>query len=260
MPAARFFIKLSATLRHDLISCRQLINVKTKLALTFLLGICFAIGLSGCKTMDRWLAKRFHASPLQSEDAIAKLENKYADLLKVEDELETAFRTNSISSAEAARRRDGILNDLIRISDYHYDIFKHKSFTDNAAWNSGFDLTSIGLSSVATLVGGPAAQALSATDTGLKAAQGKISERWVAGRTIPVLVSTMDGMRAETLTAIYQKMGKPYNQFGISEGVRMVAKYHQQASLLEAMNRLAAEADKKKIETENDAAEALRKR
>ena len=232
--------------------------MKPKLLFILLTGMWAAMSLSGCKMLDRSLAKRFHASPLQSEGTIGKLESKYGDLSKVEEDLEVAYKTNAVTAREAARRRDVILNDLIQISDFHYDVFKHKSFTDNAAWNSGFDLASIGLSSAATLVGGPAAQALSATDTGLKAAQGKISDRWLSGRTIPVLVATMDAMRAETLTSIYEKMGTSYDQFGIAEGVRMVAKYHQQASLLEAMDRLAADANKKKIDKEDEATKALR--
>ncbi|MEI9962944.1 MAG: hypothetical protein WDM76_18060 [Limisphaerales bacterium] len=220
----------------------------------------FLLSLTGCATWSSWVSKKlngeFHAKPIVSETAINHLENAYTNLTEVEDRLEQSFKTNGVDLAEATRQRDIILNNLLQISDHYYSEFKHSVFIHNAAFNTQFDLASIGLSSAATLVGGPAAQALSATDTGIKAAQGKISDRWLSGRTMPVLVATMDAMRAETLTVIYTKMTNSYDKFGITEGVRLVAKYHQQASLLEAMDHLAAQADESKSKNEANVTKA----
>jgi hypothetical protein len=218
--------------------------MKSKYICVLIIAVCMIPGMTGCKSINKRLLNQFHAESLTTEDSIKKLECKYSNLAEVQDNLEKKF--TSIGSDEAARQRDLILNDLIRISDFHYNNFKHSAFISNSGWNTGLDLASIGLSAAATLVGGPTAQALSATDTGIKAAQGRINERWLTGQTVLVLISTMDAMRAETLAVLYNKMhtySSNYERFGISEGIGLVAKYHQQASLLEAMNQMTAQAD-----------------
>lgn len=226
-----------------------------KLGTSLLILFCFATGCSSVKTaknnLNAWLMGNFAAKRFPSPEMIKAFENKYADPHKAASEINEAALSGD---PKAVLRRNIMIDELLLISDFYYGDFTTKAYVNNSGFNSVFDLSSIGLSSAATVVGGPVGQALSATDTGLKAAQGKLSERWLSSRTVPALIATMDGLRAEELAFINVQRKLPFEKFTAMEALRAVARYHQQASLIRAMNEIEARANEDKSKSETKAA------
>lgn len=197
-----------------------------------LLASLTALFATGCGSLREQSLSRFSAEAIHPPAEITALQNNYTNLVKVAESVRT--------SANPQLKRDETLHDLLRLSDFKYQQFKTKLYVADASWNSTVDLTSIGLSSAATLATGPVVPALTATDTGIKAMQGKVNERWLNSQTMLVLIVAMDDMRAEVRKTIYDGMGKPYAKFPIEQGLELVNRYHQSASVVNAMISLQA--------------------
>ena len=189
--------------------------------------------LAGCATQRKYILNQFQAEPIQNDASIQALETKYTNWVQFADWV----RTNAPSEQKA--RRNEVLSDLIRLSDYKYEKFKTKLYVVDAGGNTLIDITSIGLTAAATLTGGTAGQVLAGTDTALKGAQGKVAERWLNAKAMRIIQTTMDSMRAEIYTTIATRMTSPYDQFPIEEGYQLVNRYHEAASLPNALARIA---------------------
>lgn len=193
--------------------------------------------VNGCSTTQRAL-NQFYAEPLTTPVNIQVLEATYTNWVAV------AERIRSSPDQQAAR--NAAIGDLLRLSDYKYEKFKTKLYVADAGYNSLIDLTSIGLSAAATLVGGGAGQALSATDTGLKAAQGKLAERWLSTKTMRVLLIAMDAQRAQLRKSLYDGMKQPYDRFSAEESFELISRYHACASIPNALAYIEATMGEKK--------------
>lgn len=200
--------------------------------------------LGGCASSKRAI-HQFYAEPLSQPENIRALEARYTNWVSIASQVQTN------SSPRTAR--NAVIGDLLRLSDHKYEAFKAKLYVADAGYNSLLDLTSIGLSAAATLVGGGAGQALSATDTGLKAAQGKLAERWLNTKTMRVMILSMDSARAEIRKTLYEKMSQPYDEFSIEEAFELINRYHACASVPNALTYLEATMGKKKQEAEGEA-------
>ena len=208
--------------------------------------------LAGCATQRKYILNQFQAEPIQNDASIQALETKYTNWVQFADWV----RTNAPSEQKA--RRNEVLSDLIRLSDYKYEKFKTKLYVVDAGGNTLIDITSIGLTAAATLTGGTAGQVLAGTDTALKGAQGKVAERWLNAKAMRIIQTTMDSMRAEIYTTIATRMTSPYDQFPIEEGYQLVNRYHEAASLPNALARMEATMSQEKSQNEAAATEAAR--
>ena len=135
-------------------------------------------------------------------------------------------------------QRNAVLYDLICISDYNYNQFKTKIFVHNGVFNSSIDLASLGLTAAATVFGGPAAQAMTATDTAIKGAKSAVAQQWLQSQTAIALVTSMDSSRAEVQTMLYTNMTNPYDKFSIRAGIELIQELDSKANLIDAMAHL----------------------
>lgn len=208
--------------------------MRTKL--NCLLVVVALAGLTGCGVLNpnRSIARNFYTKPIFTKNNIAELATTMTNL----QERMTAVRTGPPDQQKPLR--NALLFDMMWYSDYLFNEFKTRCFTQNAAWNTGLDLTSLGLSAAATIVAGPAAQALSATDTGVKGVQSKVSERFLMSQTMIVLITTMESRRAEVKTTLYSGMKTNYANFTIEEGVALINEYHNRGNLVDAMAHVQA--------------------
>ena len=191
----------------------------------------FAMVYCGCKGKGP-LRRQAYATPIYSNHTIEALQSAYTNWSL------TAASVVQDTNSRLARNR--VLYDLLRLSDHHYEQFKAKLYVGDAGGNSVIDLTSIGLTTAAGAIGGGTGQILSLTDTALKGAQGKLTERWLNNKAMRVVVLAMDASRADIRTLIYQRMKQDQDDFPIEEGLQLIARYHAAASLPNALTYLEA--------------------
>lgn len=193
--------------------------------------------VSGCQTYrekqyKKYLYQEFNVNPVISDASIEKTALKY-NVTNLD--IEVAKVENSTNRTAA---RNAFLYDLVRISNYRYGQFKTKIFVHNGVWNTSIDMASLGLSAAATVFGGPAAQAMSATDTAIKGVQTKVTERWLQNQTAIAMITSMDSTRAQVQTVFFNKMTNDYNHFSIQEGIQLIQECDEKASLIDAMAHL----------------------
>jgi hypothetical protein len=206
---------------------------------------------TGCGrwNINKRVAKQFYSAPIVRDPKDTSLE---FSTLQLKERM--AAVSQESDPVKQLAMRDELISELMRFSDHNYTEFKTRSFTQNAALNTGADITSLGLSAAATIVAGPAGQALSAADTGIKGVQSKVSERFFMNQTMILLITTMDSRRAESRTAIYTSMAKPYAKFQIQEAVGLVTEYHNRGNLVDAMAYLQTTMGNQRATNEVEAA------
>ncbi len=178
----------------------------------------------------------YSAGSLGDPDSLKALEKaNYTDLGKLIGQIDAVAVTKP---AEAKILRNRHIENLLTISDMHYNDFIDRISTDDNIFNSSTETISIGLSAAAAVVGGPAAQALSVTDTGIKAAQGKINTRWFHDKAVSALRNVMDADRATLLNQIEGHLNDDYETYSMASAVNDLRTYHQIGNLYSAVAKL----------------------
>jgi hypothetical protein len=222
--------------------------MKRILVIALLSGFVFS--MSGCAVFEQ----HFATPSIVPKSEYKALATKYAHRAEIISSVET----NNPSDTELKIRRDRALAELLELSEYNYDTFRTGLYVHDGIFNSSLDLTSIALSTTATVVGGGTGQILSAADTAVKASQGKVSERWLASKTISVLINQMDSDRAKIKGEIGTGMHQAkYADFTMESGFELVQELDSAGSLISALNGLQTQTGAQKATNETIANLAL---
>src|SRR4051812_45286053 len=126
-------------------------NIILRMVFTFLCVLQI-----GCSWTDKLGRENFMVAPLTKTTTQKELEGIYTNLTVLSDRV-----SQLPTDEERVLYRDRVVRDLLRLSDAKYAEFKTLIYSNHGLMDTSVDLASIGMSAAATLVGGPAAQALS---------------------------------------------------------------------------------------------------
>ena len=152
--------------------------------------------------------------------------------------------------------RNKYLNNVLSLENVFYSDFQNSIRNNTELRKSIVGLISIGLSSAATLITGPTAQALSATDTALKAANQQIDTNALADQTIEALLNAMDGERAPLKKNILLNMAAR-DDYTLEDGLRDIQEMQRNSDLLSAIKYLSTMAAVNKSTNESDLLNSL---
>jgi hypothetical protein len=217
---------------------------------------CPILLLPSCKSnsINSRVAREFYTAPIVKKAGSVTVSLPEAEIKRRVAEINSLSDTN----LQFLQRND-LVYEMMGASDDNFSDFKTRAFTRNASLNSGIDFASLGLSAAATIVGGPAAQAMSAADTGIKGVQAKVSERFLLSQTMVLLITTMESRRAETRTLLYDGLKTNYHAFPAQAGVNLTKEYNNRGNLVDAMAHLQSTMGNQRATNELNASAAQSK-
>jgi hypothetical protein len=222
--------------------------MKKVLSLVLLTGS--VLTFTGCTAIDKARGvfnPLFAIPPIVPDSEYRSLAAKYAHRADIIASVEA----DKLSDAEKKLKRNQVLSELLELSEHNYSKFRTGLYVHDGVFNSSLDLTSIALSTTATVVGGGTAQILSAADTAVKASQGKVSERWLASKTITVLINQMDADRAKIRADMESSMKREkYADFTMQNGFEFIQELDSASSLVSALNALETKTGETKAAAE----------
>lgn len=145
--------------------------------------------------------------------------------------------------AKLKNTRNGILFEQMRLIDSAYYDYE----SDTRKWVDGkklfADITSIGISSAATIVGGVGVKSILAlVDTGLKGASSAYDGDYLQGKAIDMIINQMRALRSKAAARIME--GMTTCDYSIEQGIFDLGNYLRAGYLDSALVYLATSASK----------------
>lgn len=151
----------------------------------------------------------------------------------------TAFPNLSI---DPITRRSQAQAELMAISDLDCTFYQSGIFGTQAGLNLGTSLTSAGLSGIATLVTGRAAQNLSAASAFLNTTRATINSEVYSNYVAPALIAEINANRSEVRRRIIAKRHCAIVDYPPAQAVNDVLNYHESCSYISGLTSLLQKA------------------
>ena len=218
--------------------------------LTFFLG---ALLLTGCSSLiapkvPALMADRATKNPYswhQYEDDRSKYEIAFLGVepRKIDDA--TYFRNKMLWS---------VINDV----DYCYYQFRTDFFKDRASITTFADMSKLGMSAAATVLGGSAV--LSGAVTALEGSQLSVDKNFLEQKATESIFTTMDALRQERMAQIQQKLIMPPPAYTFEEAYSDALSLFNAGSVPSALQRIAAEAGRQQLQAKANNDDATKNR
>lgn len=168
----------------------------------------------------------------------------------------TAYQ-EACASGNGREVRNRILFELMGMVDDYYYRYTINLRSDVIGKNLLVNLSGIGTSFAASLVGGEQIKTvLSAISTGIQTFSTAIDKEVFMDNTVQALRFQMDANRAGIATQMFEKMGDGTAAYPLEAGLRDIIRYYDAGTLTSALSSLSAKAAKEKDENQKNAAKA----
>ncbi|MBD9355934.1 hypothetical protein [Methylomonas albis] len=124
--------------------------------------------------------------------------------------------------------RDEVVHGRLRAIDLQFEAFEKQIQLEKNSMDMGIDLAVLGLSGAGTMAGGAATKAiLAAISGGLTGADLSIDKSLYYEKTMPVLFSQMEAMRATQLVNIYKGLEQDTSRYPLSRALFDIDTYYK---------------------------------
>ncbi len=139
--------------------------------------------------------------------------------------------------------RNEILNTILRKIDTEYFKFTSDLYSGKASYDIFGDLSQLGLTSAATVVGDvDVKDILSAAATADKGAHASVDKKLLQEQSIAALVTQMDALRAKALQPVETGLAQDVSTYPLEMGLRDLMEYHRAGSILSALGAITGKA------------------
>lgn len=147
---------------------------------------------------------------------------------------------------KATYYRNKMLWSLINDIDQSYYEFRTAFFRNRATISTFSDMAKLGMSAASTVLGGSAV--LSAAVTALEGSQLSIEKNFLEQKATESIFTTMDALRSERMAEIETKLMMPPPSYSFEEAYNDALALFSAGSVPSALQRIAAEAGKQKLD------------
>lgn len=131
--------------------------------------------------------------------------------------------------------RNDTIDKYLALSDVKYGDFKTFTSAENSTFETLIGISSVGITTAATLAGGPMATTLAATDTALKGAHATVNEKWIQNKTVSAIIAAIDTVRNEIQQKIEKGKKQKYLDYTMREAIGDINKRHNAASIINGL-------------------------
>lgn len=160
--------------------------------------------------------------------------------------------------SQRTRSRDKIVYKVAAEIDKAYITFKNSFFGERATGQTTMDIAQIGLTSAGTLAGAGAVNILSAIATGLAGSRLSFDKNFFKEKSTDLLVSRMDGLRAEQWIRIKLKLSRNDDTYSFYELERDLLDYYDRGSLAAAFQNIIDESGAANKKADNEIKDQIR--
>lgn len=203
-----------------------------------ILALCLIVLLSGCSS----LKGAPDSPPGQTLNSLDSVYDSY---------VQRSFQTQDESTRVSVRNE--YITIRMAIIDRNYYAYRQDLYSQRVGTDVGFDVATLGLTAAgaasSSITAKTNSSALAAALIGTKAS---IDKNVYFDRTLPALMSQMDGSRAEARAQLFAGMMLPSDRYTLAEADAQLTTYRDAGSLVGAVKSLtnqAAQADIKATET-----------
>lgn len=158
-----------------------------------------------------------------------------------------AIPTGSVSFEE----RNRILNDFIYLTDVNFHKFTAAIYQGRALFETGNDITLLGLSGAGALVPAAATKAiLAAIAGGIAGAHVSINKNFFQERATAALIAKMEASRKSVLAQILKSMKESVADYPLSRGFSDITDYYNAGTIIGALNDIATVSGEEKIKAQ----------
>ncbi len=179
------------------------------------------------------------------------LVNSVNDRLKA---YQTDYNTNVTKDpVEAQRQRNDALELSIAIIDDNYTDYIRTLDSRKAKIDFVADVIDLGTSAAVGITKGERPnQILGIALTAFRGGRNKAELEFYKQQTTPILISKMDGNRADVLGEILQKKAKPVSAYSMNEAIRDIVGYYNSGTLIRAFTKLSTDTAAQTKKSEDD--------
>ncbi|MHC1728949.1 MAG: hypothetical protein AB9866_23615 [Syntrophobacteraceae bacterium] len=164
----------------------------------------------------------------------------------------------SLQIDKATAVRNNMLWSIINDIDYHYYTFKADFYGRRATVKTVGDLAQLGMSSAATALGGSVI--LSAAVTALKGAEVSVDKNYFREATTEAIFIKSDALRSMQMIQIQQKLMIQAPAYAFEEAYRDTLGLFSAGTVPTAIQGIAADAGKQKVEAQQGVTKAVEQR
>jgi hypothetical protein len=147
---------------------------------------------------------------------------------------------SSGNTGEAQRQRNDALELAIAIIDDNYTQFIQRLDTSRSTANFVADVIDLGATAAVGITKGERPnQILGIAVTAFRGGRAKAELNFYKEQTTPILITKMDGYRAEVLTQVLEKKSRPVTAYSMNEAVRDMVSYFNAGTLVRAFTQLS---------------------
>jgi len=161
--------------------------------------------------------------------------------------------------AEAQRQRNDALELAVAIIDDNYTDYIRNLEARRSRIDFIADVIDLGTSATIGIVKGERPnQILGIALTAFRGGRNKAELEFYKQQTTPILISKMDGNRADMLGEILKKKSKPVTAYSMNEAIRDIVGYYNAGTLIRAFTQLSKDTAAQAKQSEIDLAEIKR--
>jgi hypothetical protein len=147
--------------------------------------------------------------------------------------------------------RDKIINGRLSLMNLHYNQFVSHFSVTKQTLDTTADITELGLNLATTAVGGATTKTvLGAVSAGVTGSKLAIDKNFFFEKTVPVLVSSMNAQRKQTLLPIMTGIGRSTDEYPLTQALSDLDAYYFAGTFVGALQAMQADAGVKENKAE----------